>query len=53
MMKLYAFEIEFTVNGERMTRTMVASTEDNARHDLCNCYPVDVGSMHLIVKKPA
>ena len=53
MIRLYAFELEFTIKGERYTRTMVASCDDNARHDLCNCYPVDVGSIHLIAKKPA
>lgn len=53
MFRLYAFEFEFTINGGRHTRTMVASCEDNARRDLCNCYQVDVGSIHLIVKKPA
>ena len=52
-MRLYAFELEFTINGERHTRTMVASCDDNARRDLCNCYLVDVGSIHLITKKPA
>lgn len=53
MFRLYAFELEFRCNGERMTQTMVASSDDNARRDLCNCYPVDVGSIHLIAKKPA
>lgn len=53
MFRLYAFEFEFTINGERYARTMVASSDDNARRDLCNCYPVDVGSIHLIAKKPA
>lgn len=53
MIKLYAFEFEFTCNGEMMHRTMVASTDDNARRDLCNSYPVDVGSIYLIAKKPA
>lgn len=53
MIKLYAFELEFTINGERHTQTMVASCEDNARRDLCSCYPVDIGSMYLISKKPA
>lgn len=52
-MRLYAFELEFTINGERHTSTMVASCEDNARRDLCNCYPVDTGSIYLIAKKPA
>ena len=52
-MILYAFELEFRCNGERMTRTFVASCEDNARRDLCNTYPVDVGSVYLIAKKPA
>ena len=52
MIRLYAFELEFTCNGERMTRTMVASSEDNARHDLLNSYPVD-GGIYLIAKKPA
>ena len=53
MIRLYAFEFEFTCNGEMMHRTMVASTDDNARRDLYNSYPVDVGSIYLIVKKPA
>lgn len=53
MFRLYAFEFEFTINGERYTRIMVASCDDNARRDLCYCYPVDVGSIHLIAKKPA
>lgn len=52
MLKLYAFELEFYCNGERMTRTMVASNEDNARRDLLNSYPVD-GGIYLITKKPA
>lgn len=53
MIKLYAFEFEFTCNGEMMHRTIIASTDDNARRDLHNLYPVDVGSIHLIAKKPA
>ena len=53
MFRLYAFELEFTINGERYTRTVVASCDDNARRYLCNCYPVDVGSIHFISKKPA
>lgn len=53
IIRLYAFEFEFTCNGEIMHCTMVASTDDNARRDLCNSYPVDVGSIHLIAKKPA
>lgn len=53
MIRLYAFELEFRCNGERMTRTMVASSDDRAREDLCRCYPVDVGSISLISKKPA
>lgn len=53
MIRLYAFELEFTIEGKRYTRTMVASCDDNARRDLLNSYPVDVGSIHLIAKKPA
>lgn len=53
MIRLYAFELEFTIKGERYNRTMVASCDDNARRDLCSLYPVDVGSIHLIAKKPA
>lgn len=53
MIKLYAFEFEFRCNGERLTRTMVASNEDRAREDLYRSYPVDTGSIYLITKKPA
>lgn len=53
MLRPYAFKFEFTINGERHISTIVASCDDNARRDLCFCYPVDVGSIHLIVKKPA
>lgn len=53
MLKPYAFELQFTIKGERYIRTMVSSCDDNARRDLCSLYPVDVGSIHLIAKKPA
>ena len=53
MFRLYAFEFEFTINGERYTKTMLSSCDDNARRDLCSLYPVDVGSIHLIAKNPA
>lgn len=52
MIRLYAFELEFSCNGKLMTRTMVASSEDNARRNLLNSYPVD-GGIYLIAKKPA
>ena len=51
MIRLYAFELEFTIKGERYTRTMVASSDDNARRDLCNCYPVDVAANRLIARR--